>query len=226
MCSSPQTELVGVSGHYSRSHRACRLRQRTPAIDRSDQSACRVAADQEPEPAGARRSLRYSAFRGHRPSPGITDITPYWRPASWAVVGWPSSTRCPGCGPTTGSSSGGTRRRSGPRCCCALMFRLAVRAAPTIHRRRLRPGPHRGPSAASASKPYSARRKLIAISPAATRPSTLRTPSARNNQLPGGMLCWAPGGSDHPAPGQIRGIGPHNSADNTRTGPASCDKML
>ncbi len=73
----------------------------------------------------------------------------------------------------------------------ALMFRLAVYAAPTIHRR-LPPGPHRGPSAASA---------LNLLSPAethsdlahATRLSSLRTPSARTpNCRVVVVLCWAP----------------------------------
>lgn len=50
-------------------------------------------------------------------APGITDITPYWRPTSWAA-GWWSSTRCPGARPTTGSSNAGMRCRSGRRCCC------------------------------------------------------------------------------------------------------------
>lgn len=53
---------LGATGGADRSA----VRRRT-AVDRADQSACRTAAaDQKPQSAGSRRSVRHGAVRGHR----------------------------------------------------------------------------------------------------------------------------------------------------------------
>lgn len=88
MCSSPQTELGGRSGHYSRSHRACR--PPPPAADpqRSIDLINQLAGLRKPtkSPNQLVHGDLYGTvlFAGTAP-PGITDITPYWRPASWAA---------------------------------------------------------------------------------------------------------------------------------------------
>ncbi|AGL28653.1 hypothetical protein J113_22355 [Mycobacterium tuberculosis CAS/NITR204] len=111
-------------------------------------------------------------FAGTAP-PGITDITPYWRPASWAAgvavvdaLSWGAADaerltveRAAGVAPDV------VARVDVPP--------SSVRAAPTIHRRSVsRPGPHRGPSAASA---------LNLLSPAETHSGSRSAPPGRQH---------------------------------------------
>lgn len=87
MCSSPQTELGGRSGHYSRSHRACRPPPGSGpqrSIDLINQLAGLRKPTKSPNQLVHGDLYGTVLFAGTAP-PGITDITPYWRPASWAA---------------------------------------------------------------------------------------------------------------------------------------------
>ena len=70
------------------------------AVGRADQPARRAApTDEEPQPAGARRSLRHSAFRGHRGAGHHRHHARTGGPRRGRRA-WSSSTRCRGARPT------------------------------------------------------------------------------------------------------------------------------
>ena len=156
-------------------------------------------------------------------APGITDITPYWRPASWAAgvvvvdaLAW-------------GEADDGLVERwsalpEWPQMLLrALMFRLAVHA---LH-----------PRSTAAAFPGLARTAaLVRLNPLGARISLLservadlaQTPPARpwparprRAAVPAaGWPGAAPGarGGDHPVPRQVRGVGPHDPPDDARAG--------
>ena len=89
------------------------------AVGRADQSACRHCAGRRKSPNQLVHGDLYGTvlFAGTA-APGITDITPYWRPASWAAgvvvvdaLAWGEA--------DDGLIERWARYRSGRRCCCA-----------------------------------------------------------------------------------------------------------
>ena len=151
-------------------------------------------------------------------APGITDITPYWRPASWAAgvvvvdaLSW-------------GEADDGLIERWSPlpewpqMLLRALMFRLAVHA---LH-----------PRSTAAAFPGLARTAALvrlvlydgrtrgAPRLAGIRPIHGEHPfGAQQLQLPGGqMRGGATGRGDHPMPRQVRRVGAHDPANDARAG--------
>ncbi len=126
-------------------------------------------------------------------APGITDITPYWRPASWAAgvvvvdaLSW-------------GEADDGLIERWSPlpewpqMLLRALMFRLAVHA---LHPRSTAaafpgPGPHGRAGAAGALVERPALRTRGEPRASGTRPSSASTPSARSSSSCRVVRCGA-----------------------------------
>ena len=158
-------------------------------------------------------------------APGITDITPYWRPASWAAgvvvvdaLSW-------------GEADDGLVERWAAAAGVAadVVARVDVQAgrartASALHRRGVSwSGPHRRAGAADAlgldcadfCAQNSWRTSVNGI-----RPSLASTPSARSSSSWRVVRCGAglPGRRDHPVPRQVRGIRPHDPADDARAG--------
>ena len=207
----------------ARAHRV--RRRRRSAVGRVDQSARRLAPVRPRAPTSWSTGIFTARclFVGAA-APGITDITPYWRPASWAAgvvvvdaLSW-------------GEADEGLIDRwnalpEWPQMLLrALMFRLAVHALHPRSTAAAFPGLAR--TAALVRLMLYGRRigKSWRTSLSGILPSIGKNPfRAQQFQLPGGqMLCRAARRGDHPVPGQVGGVGAHDPSDDPRAG-KPCD---